>query len=94
VLDGTNNEIKKVCKYSCSMALYPLGTDDYVRIISDAIIKLRELKNIEITVGKMNTVVKGSKEDIFKAIDLLIEEAQKRGEFALNITISNVCGLT
>jgi uncharacterized protein YqgV (UPF0045/DUF77 family) len=76
------------------MALYPLGTDDYVRIISDAIIKLRELKNIEITVGKMNTVVKGSKEDIFKAIDLLIEEAQKRGEFALNITISNVCGLT
>jgi len=76
------------------MALYPLGTEDYVRIISDAIIKLRELKNVEITVGKTNTVVKGSKEDIFKAIDLLTEEAQKRGAFALNITISNVCGLT
>jgi uncharacterized protein YqgV (UPF0045/DUF77 family) len=94
VLDGTNNEAKHVFEYSCSMALYPLGTEDYVRIISDAIIKLRELKNIEITVGKTNTVVKGSKEEIFKAINLLVEEAQKRGEFALTITISNVCGLT
>ncbi|PNR99480.1 hypothetical protein X927_05455 [Petrotoga mexicana DSM 14811] len=94
MLDGTNKETKKVSEYSCSMALYPLGTDDYVRIISDAIIKLRELQNIEITVGKTNTVVKGSKEDIFKAINLLIEEAQKRGTFALTITISNVCGLT
>lgn len=94
MLDGTNKETKKVSEYSCSLALYPLGTDDYVRIISDAIIKLRELKNIEITVGKTNTVVKGSKEDIFKAIDLITEEAQKRGGFALNITISNVCGST
>jgi len=94
VLDGTNNETKRVSDFSCSMALYPLGTDDYAKIISDAIIKLRELKNVEITVGKMNTVVKGSKEDIFKAIRLLTEEAQKRGGFALNMTISNVCGST
>lgn len=88
------NQTKKKYDYSCSLSLYPIGTENFVIIISDAIIKLQEMKGIDITVGKMNTIVKGNKEEVFKAIDIVTEEAAKKGNFVLNVTISNVVGLT
>jgi len=87
VLDGEN-------RYSCSLALYPLGMEKYEKVISNSILKLYNLKSLEINVGDMSTVLKGDKEDILQAIDILSEEANNSGDFLLNINLSNVCGLT
>ncbi len=71
------------------VAIYPLKTDNATKVINDSINTLKGGR-IDYTVNSMNTVLNGSKEDVFNSIKTMFSEAEKSGgEVNMVVTIGN-----
>ncbi|MFV9511328.1 YkoF family thiamine/hydroxymethylpyrimidine-binding protein [Tepidibacillus sp. LV47] len=80
---------------SCQLALYPLATKEFAKVIVEALKALEPLQKegLIIEVGSMSTVIKGKDDLVWKAVRLLFEEAAKDGQqIVLTASISNECG--
>lgn len=80
---------------SCQIALYPLATKDFDKIIIDSLEVIRPLKDqgLTIEIGSMSTVIIGPDELVFKAVKMLFNESSKNGQqIVLNTQFSNECG--
>ena len=80
---------------SSQVALYPLANNDFKQVISQALDRIIPLKEqgLVIEVGSMSTILRGSDELVWNAIQLLFKEASKDGQqIVLNVQISNECG--
>lgn len=80
---------------SCQVALYPLSTGDFDKVIVKALESIQPLKEkgLTIEVGAMSTILKGSDELVWDAVRILFNESSKNGQqIVLNAQISNECG--
>jgi len=80
---------------SCQIALYPLATKDFEKIIVEALDTVQPLKEqgLSIEVGAMSTILRGPDEVVWKGIRRLFDKASENGQqIVLNLQVSNECG--
>lgn len=76
---------------TAEVAVYPLKTDDATKVIKDSISVLKN-SSVDYKVNSMNTVLTGSKDDVFNCINTMFTEAEKSGgEVNMVVTIGNAC---
>lgn len=74
---------------TAEVAVYPLKTDNATKVINDSINSLKG-SNVGYNVNSMNTILNGSKEEVFNSIQTMFAEAEKRGgEVNMVVTIGN-----
>lgn len=74
---------------TAEVAIYPLKTDNASGVINNSIGTL-ENTNLNYDVNSMNTIIKGSKEEIFNSLQKMFTEAENTGgEINMVITMSN-----
>lgn len=74
---------------TAEVAIYPLKTGDATKVINDSINTLKGTK-LDYTVNSMNTVLSGTKEEVFNSIKTMFTEAEKSGgEVNMVVTIGN-----
>lgn len=74
---------------TAEVAVYPLKTTDATGIINSSIHVL-DNKNVNFDVNSMNTRLSGTKAEIFKSLESMFSEAEKKGaEINMVVTISN-----
>jgi len=78
---------------SCQMALYPLGQKKYGQIIGEIIGELEGEEGVHMEVGPLGTLLQGPSPAIWKIIREISEKADQKGDYVLQLTLSNVCGL-
>ncbi|GFN22065.1 YkoF family thiamine/hydroxymethylpyrimidine-binding protein [Thermanaeromonas sp. C210] len=76
---------------ACEVALYPLGTAHYARIIKEALAAMPAGK-VELEVGSRSTVIRGEDDEVWKAVRLLFGVAVKSGDAVMVLKVSNRCG--
>jgi uncharacterized protein YqgV (UPF0045/DUF77 family) len=83
-------EVSEKVTVSCQLSFITLGDRDYNKNIQD-VINIIEKSNINYTVGKMSTTVKG---DVLTVMNLIntICYAMKDKKYLINMSISNICG--
>jgi uncharacterized protein YqgV (UPF0045/DUF77 family) len=89
VQDGISENKKEI---SCQLALYPLGDQNYSDIISRVIESLEGIEGLYVEIGSMSTVIFGEEKLVWDGIKKLYREADKKCQFSLIATFSNVCG--
>lgn len=80
---------------SCQVALYPLATEEFERVILNALEAIKDLQEqgLSIEVGAMSTVLRGPDQIVWQAVQDLFKEASRNGQqIVLNAQISNECG--
>ena len=77
---------------ACQLSFYPLGCETYSREI-EAVLALIETSGLKATVGSMSTVINGEHEAVLALVANIIElQAESSVQFAMNLSVSNVCG--
>ncbi len=79
-------------KLACQFSLYPLGTREYGKFIREIIADLDGFEGMDVEVGPMSTMIRGSQEAVWELLKKVSNKAGQRGEFVLTLTVSNVCG--
>ncbi len=75
----------------CQISAYPLGTAQYKEIINNCIEALNGIP-ISYTVTTMSTLIKGEKEKVFNAVEILFDHAMTlHPELVLVATYTSVC---
>ncbi len=80
---------------SCQVALYPLATKEFEKVIVDALEAIQPLKEqgLTIEVGAMSTILKGTDDIVWQGIRMLYEKSSENGQqIVLNVQMSNECG--
>ena len=71
------------------VSIYPLKTDNASKVIKDSINTLKG-NNVDYHVNSMNTILSGSKEEIFDCLRNMFNEAERSGgEVSMVVTIGN-----
>ncbi|MFZ5986857.1 MAG: YkoF family thiamine/hydroxymethylpyrimidine-binding protein [Bacillota bacterium] len=71
------------------VAIYPLKTNDATGVINNSIDILKDT-NVDYSVNSMNTIITGSKEEIFQSLQKMFTEAENTGgEINMVVTMSN-----
>jgi uncharacterized protein YqgV (UPF0045/DUF77 family) len=74
---------------TAEVAVYPLKTNDATGVINRSINALQG-NPVDYSVNSLNTVVKGTKDDVFKSLLKMFSEAENSGgEISMVITLSN-----
>ena len=74
---------------TAEVAVYPLKTNDATRVIKDSI-KAIQGTDVDYTVNSINTRISGTKDEVFKSLETMFTEAERRGgEISMVITIGN-----
>jgi uncharacterized protein YqgV (UPF0045/DUF77 family) len=74
---------------TAEVSIYPLKTDNATKVINDSVNALKGT-NVDYKVGSMNTVLNGSKEEVFNSIQTMFTQAEKSGgEVSMVVTIGN-----
>lgn len=77
---------------TAEVSVYPLKTNDATGVINSSIQALNS-KNVNYSVNSMNTVLTGSREEVFASLNHMFAEAEKSGgEVSMVVTISNAAG--
>ncbi len=78
---------------SCQMALYPLGQKNYGEIIGEVIAELEGEEGVNMEVGPLSTLLQGPAQAIWEIIGDISRKADQKGDFVLQLTVSNACGV-
>ena len=74
---------------TAEVAVYPLKTNDASNVIKNSIGSLQN-SNVNFDVNSMNTVITGSKDEVFKSLETMFTKAETSGgEINMVITVSN-----
>ena len=74
---------------TAEVAVYPLKTNDATKVINDSINTLKN-SNLDYRVNPMNTIINGTKEDVFNCIETMFAEAERSGgEVNMVVTVGN-----
>ncbi|MCG0275421.1 MAG: Ykof family thiamine-binding protein [Thermosediminibacteraceae bacterium] len=74
---------------TCQVSLFPLGREDYERIVLRALDCLKSF-NVEVEVTPLSTLIRGDEEEVWKAVRALYEEGVREGEkVVLTLTLTN-----
>jgi len=77
---------------TCQLSFYPLGTEDYERIIAELIAEMKKAQGLEVEGGPMSTFISGPQEALWELLKQISQKADQKGEFVFSLTVSNVCG--
>lgn len=84
-----SNFKESVNMITAEVSIYPLKTDNATKVINDSINALKQ-NNVEYQVNTMNTVLNGSKDEIFNSLKTMFTETEKSGgEVSMVVTIGN-----
>ncbi len=75
---------------SAELTLYALGTDNFGLPVNEFIDGLKKF-DIEVNPGSMSTIIIGTTDVIFSAIQSAFETVSQKNNVALIIKISNAC---
>lgn len=74
---------------TAEVAVYPLKTNDATKVINDSLNALKG-SNIDYKVNSMNTIINGSKEEVFSSLQTMFDQAERSGgEVNMVVTIGN-----
>jgi uncharacterized protein YqgV (UPF0045/DUF77 family) len=79
-----------VSRLTAQISLYPLRRASLGPAIERALSTLRRA-NLVVEPGRMSTLVAGSAENLFPALQAAFEEASADGELVMVLTVSNAC---
>ncbi|MCX7748154.1 MAG: Ykof family thiamine-binding protein [Clostridia bacterium] len=86
-MNHNKNEVRNLI--TAEVAIYPLKTDNATGVINSSINTLHNTK-VDYSVNSMNTLLKGSKEEVFKSLQTMFTEAENSGgEINMVVTVSN-----
>jgi uncharacterized protein YqgV (UPF0045/DUF77 family) len=78
---------------SAQISLYPLLQKQRSSVIDEALEEFRR-QGLEVQPGAMSTLVFGSEESIFSALQVAFGKAGRRGKVVMVVTISNACPIS
>ena len=85
-----SNQINEGLAISAQISLYPLKQAVINQSINETIQIFRDF-GLEVMPGAMSTVIAGSEELIWRAVQNAFRVATKHGETVMTLTISNTC---
>ena len=85
-----SNQINEGLAISAQISLYPLKQAVINQSINETIQIFRDF-GLEVMPGAMSTVIAGSEELIWRAVQNAFRVATKHGETVMTLTISNAC---
>lgn len=77
---------------SAQVSLYPLGKEDLSPAIKEAL-RIFQGYGLEVVPGSMSTLISGSDEAIFSALQAALRYACGQGRVVMAVTFSNACPL-
>ena len=78
-------------KIACQMSYLPLGTKNIENKV-EKILHIIRNSGLEFKVSSFATEIKGSKARMFSLIEDIFEIAETKGQFVLELKLSNICG--
>jgi uncharacterized protein YqgV (UPF0045/DUF77 family) len=75
---------------TAQVSLYPLGQESIGPAIREAVRGFRQ-RGVDVRVGEMSTLVWGESIAVFEALREAFDQATKRGDTVMVVTVSNAC---
>ncbi|MCF6096091.1 Ykof family thiamine-binding protein [Thermovorax subterraneus] len=63
---------------TCQVSLFPLGREDYEKVVLKALDRLKDF-DVEMELTPLSTIIRGDDEEVWKAVRALYEEGLKEG---------------
>jgi uncharacterized protein YqgV (UPF0045/DUF77 family) len=77
---------------SAQVSVYPLGQDQLSPAINIAL-RIFQQHSLDINLGSMSTLISGSDESVFAALQAAFQGIAGQGQVVMVVTLSNACPL-